>query len=126
MKKADLEAAVTKALEARKDKSREAESVIKRLEELSKEFETFINTIHSEKFPFKIGYEWRRNEEGKLFKWELVKVENGKGTENNPILFIPPMYCYADAYYKFLGKRYVCVLSGYHTDITNTDYFAEV
>lgn len=126
MRKADLEAAVTKALEERNQKNKETERVKKLFETLIKEFETFINSIHSERFPFKVGYEWRRNENNKLFKWELVKVENGKGTEGNPILFIPPMYCYADAYYTYMGKHYVCVLSGYHNDIENADFFAEV
>lgn len=126
MRKEELEKAVTKALSERETKNKELEKFKKLYDYCVEEFEKIINSITSEKFPFKLGYEWRRNEDNPLFKWELVKVENGKGTENNPILFIPPMYCYEDAFYTILGKKYVCVSTGFYSDITDKNNFTEV
>ena len=126
MKKTELEEKVAIALKEREEKSIELENIKNMFKECVEEFEKLVNSTQCDLFPFTLGHEWRRNENNKLFKWELVKVENGKGTENNPILFIPFMRCYVDAVYACLGERYRCVEGGHHGTITNNEAFIKI
>lgn len=126
MRKTELEEKVAQALQKQKEQKKELDNVKKLYEYCAAELEKLINNFPTDKFPFTVGYEWRRKVDGSIFDWELVKVENAKGTKENPIEFESGMKCHISAYYKYNNKIYICLFSGTYEDIEKNIAFYEL
>lgn len=132
MKKTELEEKTNTALArmreqaiALEEKQTELAKVFGSRNELIEEFEKYVNDNPSEAFPFVVGHEWRKKKDSGLFEWECVEVENGKGTESNPIEFIEGMMCYAGAVYKDVIEDTIhfCKETGIAESIKNSKLF---
>jgi hypothetical protein len=132
LKKKELEEKINIALAKRAEHTQALEEKKKELEEVRKlfdacveEFERHVNGNPSDDFPFRVGFEWRKKKDGGLFEWECVEVENGKGTEHNPIEFIEGMICYAGAVYKDVIEDTIhfCKETGIADSIKNSKIF---
>lgn len=104
------------------------EEKIQSAAELGLKLRTFLDSIkvpEKSELPDKVGYKWQLAYTfgSDTFAWESVPDPDAKGTQENPIDWIPGMATIPNAWYVYEGNTYVCVQAGNPTEITDTAYF---
>lgn len=92
---------------------------------------TFIDSIavpEKPELPDKVGYKWELAYTfgNNSFAWESVPDPDAKGTQENPIEWLPGMATMPNAWYTFEGAIYVCMKAGNPVDITDNAYFEQM